>query len=675
MERRALLPGLFLLSLSVWSQEISTCVHFPSGNSALNDSGQFTLDEICATLQSDRTAIVIGHSDDQGTAELNQQISLERAQQVTRYLQCNCPGLTVRSILGAGGTEPIASNSTAAGRAQNRRVDIVLDPLPPTVESLSTPFDPLTQHSHRLVTPLMPAADKPRELHRVDASAAIEARMSDGTVLRIPAGALVDEIGNPFTGTVDLTYRSFLDPWEVVASGIPMHIAQEDGARHFETAGMYEVYASSAGKPVRLKEGTEMTLETDGPSVTADYGAYALDENTGTWQTAGRFDMGSGMTTYSPPSTAAISYNSGLSRLPSLPDSLTFLERQASTDHCYMTPCLAARKPYDYNDGKYRSPYIDRGIPAVRVVYDRRYWKDHHRIAFTVASGHRQHPEWRAFRPGKRWVYNGPMDTKTFRKAVSRKHFYQDIELYASPGELNGEINLKDRGTWMVLPIALIDPNNEEDDADAFEAQFAIYQKRLSTKANRFDRQVRKDLERTKSERSRLFARAYEKAVQDMDSTELAMDREKFDLYALTANAKNVMYQSDNASMYSRRPIFAVPSFGLWNCDRMVPIPLNEVPVRVLASNGKPILWVKAYGVPANGRAVITYWNTDGKTTHKMRLSPQCERIIFEDAERNLVVADVPAGRRKQQVALELLGRNLEQPSDRSMLGQLALGR
>lgn len=71
---------------------------------------------------------VIGHTDNTGAAAHNQALSERRAGAVTAVLQrYGVPDARLRTI-GRGETQPIASNLTPEGRAQNRRVDIVIVP-------------------------------------------------------------------------------------------------------------------------------------------------------------------------------------------------------------------------------------------------------------------------------------------------------------------------------------------------------------------------------------------------------------------------------------------------------------------------------------------------------------------------------------------------------------------
>ncbi|GHT01012.1 hypothetical protein AGMMS49525_00670 [Bacteroidia bacterium] len=78
------------------------------------------------SASSDYNLIIEGHSDNTGNSQFNQALSEKRAGYVKDYLLKK--GLNPRriSIVGRGEREPVASNTTANGRAQNRRVNVVL---------------------------------------------------------------------------------------------------------------------------------------------------------------------------------------------------------------------------------------------------------------------------------------------------------------------------------------------------------------------------------------------------------------------------------------------------------------------------------------------------------------------------------------------------------------------
>lgn len=90
-----------------------------------------TLNSVAIVLRKfDKTLIdVNGHTDSTGSVAYNQGLSERRAMSVAGYL--NSQGVDPRrvSALGFGPSQPIASNATAEGRAQNRRVEIQIAPI------------------------------------------------------------------------------------------------------------------------------------------------------------------------------------------------------------------------------------------------------------------------------------------------------------------------------------------------------------------------------------------------------------------------------------------------------------------------------------------------------------------------------------------------------------------
>jgi outer membrane protein OmpA-like peptidoglycan-associated protein len=107
---------------------LSGNVLFASGKSMLLPGAQNSLNQVADALkdQSDSKILVEGHTDSRGSDELNMRLSEARAQAVGAYLQSR--GLPSDRVMtqGVGPSRPVADNSTAEGRANNRRVEIVI---------------------------------------------------------------------------------------------------------------------------------------------------------------------------------------------------------------------------------------------------------------------------------------------------------------------------------------------------------------------------------------------------------------------------------------------------------------------------------------------------------------------------------------------------------------------
>jgi outer membrane protein OmpA-like peptidoglycan-associated protein len=109
---------------------LSGAVLFPSGQAALLPAAMSSLDNVVTALKStpDRNITVEGHTDSVGTHTFNVDLSLRRAQSVRDYLVSQGLPSEIVKAQGLGPDRPIASNGTPDGRANNRRVEIIVSP-------------------------------------------------------------------------------------------------------------------------------------------------------------------------------------------------------------------------------------------------------------------------------------------------------------------------------------------------------------------------------------------------------------------------------------------------------------------------------------------------------------------------------------------------------------------
>ncbi|TFZ04268.1 OmpA family protein [Ramlibacter rhizophilus] len=108
--------------------DIPSDVSFDTGRADIRPNLRPILDQFASGLanQPMTEVRIIGHTDSTGPDELNERLSLQRAQATRDYLAAR--GVDPRQVViaGRGEREPIADNSTDAGRAKNRRVEIYL---------------------------------------------------------------------------------------------------------------------------------------------------------------------------------------------------------------------------------------------------------------------------------------------------------------------------------------------------------------------------------------------------------------------------------------------------------------------------------------------------------------------------------------------------------------------
>lgn len=110
---------------------LSGGVLFASGKSELLPAAQLKLNSVADALMQqdpDSKMVVEGHTDSQGGEAYNQDLSQRRAQTVRDYLVSRGMAADRATAQGFGPSRPIADNKSTEGRANNRRVEIVVEP-------------------------------------------------------------------------------------------------------------------------------------------------------------------------------------------------------------------------------------------------------------------------------------------------------------------------------------------------------------------------------------------------------------------------------------------------------------------------------------------------------------------------------------------------------------------
>jgi outer membrane protein OmpA-like peptidoglycan-associated protein len=122
---------------------------FDSNSAHLRREMDSVLNAVALVLEEyqDTRIVISGHTDDGGEADYNQRLSERRARAVSYFFKESGVSVQRMVILGYGESQPIADNSSAAGRATNRRIEILLEPL--TDQSAGLPAAPQAIASNR----------------------------------------------------------------------------------------------------------------------------------------------------------------------------------------------------------------------------------------------------------------------------------------------------------------------------------------------------------------------------------------------------------------------------------------------------------------------------------------------------------------------------------------------
>lgn len=103
-------------------------VLFATGSASIQGGSNQNLEKLVNFLNQypERQVLIEGHTDNVGSAELNRNLSRQRAESVRRYLESRGVDGRRLSVTGYGFERPVASNDSATGRQQNRRVEVII---------------------------------------------------------------------------------------------------------------------------------------------------------------------------------------------------------------------------------------------------------------------------------------------------------------------------------------------------------------------------------------------------------------------------------------------------------------------------------------------------------------------------------------------------------------------
>jgi len=110
---------------------LSGSILFASNRYALLNTAMTKLDQVAEALKAqdaDKRMVVEGHTDSQGSDRINQPLSLNRAGAVRDYLVSRGVDSNKITAIGMGSSRPLVDNRNAENRANNRRVEIIIQP-------------------------------------------------------------------------------------------------------------------------------------------------------------------------------------------------------------------------------------------------------------------------------------------------------------------------------------------------------------------------------------------------------------------------------------------------------------------------------------------------------------------------------------------------------------------
>lgn len=117
---------------------------------------------------------------------------------------------------------------------------------------------------------------------------------ASGSRIIIPKGSLIDSLGFPVTEACHISYREFMDPAEILASGIPMAFKNKAANlnKQFISAGMFEIKGETVTrKRIRISETIPVVVELASNNSKEGFSNFYLNTQTGEWIYSGEEQM------------------------------------------------------------------------------------------------------------------------------------------------------------------------------------------------------------------------------------------------------------------------------------------------------------------------------------------------------------------------------------------------
>lgn len=484
-------------------------------------------------------------------------------------------------------------------------------------------------YQHPLINKPIPQADVARNYYSIKAETGTQIAYPSGTNISIPKDAFVDATGTPVKGEITISYREFRDQADILLSGIPMTYDSGGSVGNFESAGMFELLASSEGQEVFLAPEKKIDMQFAVVDTSAGYNFYRLDEKKG-WQYKQQLNK-TIISSIAGDEYLQLTWN--LTKKKPTMDTLLHEARFANVNYVYTT--LFEK---DEREGKKFNRY-SRKLYLTRITS-----KDN----FTVFKIHLKHdfdfPELRAY-DHVVWQIDENYSSRTFKNRFRRKQGYNDIRIiYNKNGYKMILKYLNGFDEIAVKPI--IWDHNKIKNVSKLKARSMNknYKNILNIRTKRFDAGIQPNIEAYHSWKLKFF-QAWNKVRKDMTNTEKQMSFEQWKEYMSKyskLNSNRIDSSTENPQFNSLTQTLQLDGIGIFNCDQIRKIP-NPVSVLAFSTTQslKQFPAVRAVVIDKRKNMAFSYSKSPEISSISITFSRKSPTLLFLfDEMGNMAVAD-----------------------------------
>lgn len=500
---------------------------------------------------------------------------------------------------------------------------------------------------HPLVKPPVKNLDVYPDVYSYSAMTGADISYGSGTRLSIPANAFEDANGAPVTGDVDITYREFRDPVDIVLSGIPMTYDSGGVVENFESAGMFEINASQNGSEVFLRQGVKIDVNFAVVDTASTFNFYRLDEKNG-WQylestgAVEREMVPAADTAAVPACSQAVNYyinnlrDGGWRSLRA--DTTAFDRRYADTSYF---------GDYKYSSNGVLFPWRDKIKNSSRLRF-RKYGSGPDYTLIKVEDVNyydHPNPEMNVYR-GYYWKIDGKKSSGQLKTDYGRKAGINDIRVINEGGQYYLELKYY----WgfkriAAEPVRTNNANKPEYLSDRTkESLFKTYQRLLDNRRKKMSRDIADNVKRHKRQNeraSRDSVSVFKRTFPLMNETESSLAYPAWNNYVReekfrTGNAQERMWLASGTAVQALQ----VSGMGVFNCDQVKRLvnPVKAV-ARKIAVGAAAVIPVIVYVIDKAKNMVLTYSGAEGRIPVTYGAESANQLMIVDEA-RNLYLSN-----------------------------------
>lgn len=470
-----------------------------------------------------------------------------------------------------------------------------------------------------------------------------------GTRIIIPPAAFVDAKGNTVKGSVDITYREFRDPADIIVSGIPMKYDSGGVVGDFKSAGMFEMYASQNNQEVFVAPGKNVELQFAVTDTAPEYNFYRLDESKG-WvyeSSPGEVEsVAAGTATVMPDTAASFSeavafYNGKIRKIRRgnrMADTLSFDSKYADTN-------------YIGEDLVKVSARYTRAQKAKRFsrFYLRKYagGKDYTCVKIErTRDKYKGNPELTAYR-GYYWKLDRKMRGPELRKKYGSKSGICDLRIINDGGEFFIELKYY----WgfdriKATPVRLNSDRKPVEVNDMMKSRMhRNYTRNLNSQRRSSARRVSRELRTFKHAMQKASAdslEVYNRTIKHMDADEAAMSRREWENYVTRENVR--VFSANAPDVNATSAVYQalrVRGMGIYNCDqvRRLTHPVTKM-LKTISTTAGAIVPVMVYVVSKTANMVLSYYQNGRGGIEFSYGRKDVNNMVAIDQEGNVYVVD-----------------------------------